>query len=325
MHNYPYANQAYTNDDVIKAYNNLKKNKIIKIDKSNKDNGIKNYKGDKYQTKLFIKEPLTLVIDMSYGDYKNNYIWLTDYFVEEARMDCNSEKKGSMIDTYNKIQNKLPNDKKIARKMLLNNISSWCGVYPVNVAYSIYKIFKPKKILDMSAGWGDRLIASTMYNPELYVGIDPNTKLVNGYKKIIETFVPEKFRNNYQMICDAFEDSKLDPEIKFDLMFSSPPFFIAEHYSNDDKQSFNRYDNIEKWLNNFMFPSLKKIWGLLNDNGYLAIDINDVTVDNQVINYVEKINSYIDTLFNAEYQGVIKWKYKGKNNAIPIWIWKKIA
>lgn len=316
---YPYARNEYSKQDIINLYNQLKKNKIVLFEKRNsKDNNIKNYIG-KYQTDKFNDNYFIININLAYASYKHRIILLTDYFQEDARIQCNDKLEGSMLDTYNslKIQNV-----QITRKMLFDKVTKWCGVYPINIALTVYKIFKPKTILDMSSGWGDRLIAATMFNPELYVGIDPNKNLVQGYKQIIETFGNANF-NKYKMICDAFEDVDLK-DYKFDLMFSSPPFFIAEKYSTDEKQSFNRYKSIEQWLNNFMFVSLKKIWYHLNHGGHLVIDINDIKVEGQLEHFVDKINDYIDTFDTSEYLGVIKYKYFGQTHTNPIWVWKKI-
>lgn len=316
---YPYAKNEYSKDDVINLYNQLKKNEIVLLDKRNsKDSDIKNYIG-KYKTDKFNDNYFTININLPYGAYKHNIIWLTDYFQEDARIQCNSEIKGSMLDIYNSLKTQ---NIHITRKLLFDKITKWCGVYPINVALTIYKIFQPKKILDMSSGWGDRLIAATMYSPELYMGIDPNKNLVQGYSEIIKIFSESNF-NKYKMICDAFEDVDLK-DYKFDLMFSSPPFFIAEKYSADEKQSYNRYKSIEQWLNNFMFVSLKKIWGHLNHGGYLVIDINDIKVEGRLAHFVDKINDYIDTFDTSEYLGVIKYKYAGQNHTNPIWAWKKI-
>jgi hypothetical protein len=314
MDGYPFAKLEYSINDVLKLYYNLKTNRIIKIDKS--PIKIKHYKGETFDTVNFNGKPITIVVSYPYTKYKYEIIWLTDYFQEKSRVQCNSERHGSMLNTFNNLKKQGP----VTRCMLLDNIKTWCGVYPINVAHTIYKMFKPKRILDMSSGWGDRLIAATMYDPELYVGVDPNKSLFSGYKNIIDAFAIKK--EKYVMINDAFEDANITG--MFDLMFSCPPFFIAEKYSSDEKQSFNRYNDIDNWLNNFMYVSIRKIWSHLNRDGYLIIDINDTKVKGETVHFVEKINRYIDSFTTSEYQGVIKWKYNHKNHANPIWVWKKI-
>lgn len=40
----------------------------------------------------------------------------------------------------------------------------------------------------------------------------------------------------------------------FDLMFTSPPYFNLESYSNDNFASSSNYNNYDKWLKDFMIP-----------------------------------------------------------------------
>ena len=58
-------------------------------------------------------------------------------------------------------------------KLFGNNIDEICkDLYQHQIECGHHLVrFKPKKILDMSSGWGDRLMAATMFDPKLYVGI----------------------------------------------------------------------------------------------------------------------------------------------------------
>jgi 16S rRNA G966 N2-methylase RsmD len=343
---YPYAKILYNKNYILQIYNQLKKNNIIEIikeeDAVENNKNIKNYVGTLFPL-TYNNYYMTIVIRVDYEAYKK-MIGLTDYFQEAARIKCVPKGGISPYDLfYNKNYNKVwikrivpiykqysghQMDKKkfyhIIKNKFAEKIRRWCGVYPINIALTIFTMFKPKKILDMSSGWGDRLIAATMYDPNLYVGVDPNTSLIGGYKEIINTFVNSENRQKYIMINNAFEDTDLSKYDKFDIMFSSPPFFIAEEYSKDQKQSYNRYNSIEKWLNDFMYSSITKIWSHLNDNGYLVIDINDTKVDNEVVNFTEKINLFIKQLTDAKYIGVLRYRFTSQKETNPIWVWQKI-
>ena len=55
----------------------------------------------------------------------------------------------------------------------------------------------------------------------------------------------------------------------FDTIFTSPPYFNVEKYSDEDTQSYVRYKNIDSWNEDFlhkaigkMIPTLKKGWDL---------------------------------------------------------------
>ena len=61
-----------------------------------------------------------------------------------------------------------------------------CNNFQVIITMNIYKYFKAKRILDSSAGWGDRLVAAITSGIE-YVGVDPAKCQKPLYHKIIKT------------------------------------------------------------------------------------------------------------------------------------------
>jgi hypothetical protein len=60
------------------------------------------------------------------------------------------------------------------------------------MALNVLKLFRPRKWLDISAGWGDRLAAAIAYTQlsggdfEKYLGTDPNECLQGGYRAMID-------------------------------------------------------------------------------------------------------------------------------------------
>ena len=79
----------------------------------------------------------------------------------------------------------------------------FCNNFQVTLAYTIYKIFKPTRIFDSSAGWGDRLIAAIAAKIP-YTGVDPSNCLSKKYKNIIKTLSSNP--NDYQVISLGIED-----------------------------------------------------------------------------------------------------------------------
>ena len=45
------------------------------------------------------------------------------------------------------------------------------------------------------------------------------------------------------------------PDYDYDLIFTSPPYFILENYTEigKEKQSITNYSELNAWLNNFLF------------------------------------------------------------------------
>jgi hypothetical protein len=63
----------------------------------------------------------------------------------------------------------------------------YCSQFKPLIAKSMYDTFQAKRVLDFSAGWGDRLVGFLASGAESYVGIDPNSKLHEPYQKIADS------------------------------------------------------------------------------------------------------------------------------------------
>src|SRR5690606_6766490 len=124
---------------------------------------------------------------------------------------------------------------------------------------SLIDFFGIDSWLDISAGWGDRLIASIVRGVR-YVGVDPYVELHEGYKEIISTLAPKNMQHRYTMICDGFENDYFigHEEERFDLVGTCPPFFDLEWYSNSPNDSIRRYPTQAEWTGKFLIPSIRK-------------------------------------------------------------------
>lgn len=284
---------------------------------------------------------------------------ITDYFSEEARMQTivNSGGSGGVrISPYEwwysdwrkeLFQHLLSTGQEISTESLHENMHHMikeATLFKVSMSYSVIRVLgeylgcspdKPTglRYLDMSSGWGDRLISALAAGCSRYLGYDPNQKLQSAYRQIlselgkhsgIEKSVLDSF---FEVRCEPFEKAKL-PKEEFDICFTSPPYFKYEIYSKESTQSVSSYPEYNQWLNKFLFVSLRKIWYVLREGGLLAIHIQDLPV---MPNICSLVNLFIQAkLTNAEYMGVISSQYRedeeddqsGKPRR-PIWIWKK--
>ncbi len=194
----------------------------------------------------------------------------------------------------------------------------------------VYEYFDAKNILDFSSGWGDRLSGAMATNcVENYVGIDPNTNLLDGYSKQIEKFGNGK---NIKMIMQPAEEALNELEYNPDLIFTSPPYFVIERYSKDSTQSWQRYKKIENWLNLFLFPVIEKSWNLLENGGHMAINISDVYCNHRINQICDPMNDFISSLGNSKKVENINYRMAKRINSNsskdgifvePIWVWKK--
>lgn len=198
-----------------------------------------------------------------------------------------------------------------------------------SVVKSIYKVFGARKVLDLSMGWGDRLVGFLASEATSYVGIDPNTALHPLYEGIRDYCATDK---ETEFICAPAEDADLGDH-RFDLVFTSPPYFDRERYSDEDTQSWKRYPTDQEWLEGFLFRALKNAWDHLEEGGRIVINISDVKIgkDDYKIVCVPMLE-YMESL-GAIYEGIIGYKLKKRPNdpfikegtelGEPIFIWSK--
>jgi 16S rRNA G966 N2-methylase RsmD len=115
------------------------------------------------------------------------------------------------------------------------------------LAVAIIRRFKATRMLDISAGWGDRLSAAIATNLAKYQAFDPNTSLKEGHDRIINAFVPVEQRRCFNITYTGFEHAQLKAD-EFDLVFTSPPFFDFEIYTALPGQSVDTYKSLDAWL-----------------------------------------------------------------------------
>lgn len=113
--------------------------------------------------------------------------------------------------------------------------------FPPNIAKYIYNKYGGERVLDFCAGFGGRLLGFWHSNVKEYVGIDPNKKL--KHNEMISWLRENDFYNKKKasIIYSSAEDVNYDELGKFDLVFTSPPYFNSEIYSEDETQSLTRY------------------------------------------------------------------------------------
>lgn len=155
-----------------------------------------------------------------------------------------------------------------------------CSNFRPGYAAYLYRRFVPPggTVLDTSAGFGGRLvgaIASTVVGH--YIGIDPNKPSIEGSKKLLALLGREDFA---EFVVQPAEDIKVQRWAgRCDFMFTSPPYFNKERYSDDPNQSGNRYPQADVWREKFLVPMMKLTYASLVDGGHAAINIADVLVE----------------------------------------------
>lgn len=159
-----------------------------------------------------------------------------------------------------------------------SNSSQISNFRPV-AACSIVKHFKAKRVLDICAGWGGRLLWAMSAGAE-YVGIDPNRWSVIGNRLFInemENSNNTRYSNTCDLINAAAEDVLSNGhqllEKPFDIVLTSPPYFDLEEYSHDKNQSRVRYKDYGTWLREFLCRSIRLSSNYLTKEGLVLLNV----------------------------------------------------
>jgi len=148
-------------------------------------------------------------------------------------------------------------------------------------------------IYDPSSGWGGRMLGALAAGADRnihYVGTDPNP----------DCFIPELGISRYEYLGDFYNDNvrqsnyttyelfQSGSEViqkerrfhkykgKIDLVFTSPPYFNAEGYSDDKNQSSVKFPEYDAWRDGFLKQTLATAVKYLKSGGYLLWNIADI-------------------------------------------------
>ena len=209
--------------------------------------------------------------------------------------------------------------------------SGECTNFPLTIALGVYQWFNAHDILDISAGWGDRAIAAAAWNkqashPVSYTGLDPNPALAPRYDKMFDMLAPDA---KFSFITTPAEDWEPPEKAKYDLIFTSPPYFNLETFAEGEDaktQSTERYPNDIAWVRKFIIPALNIAWGRLRVGGNLVLSIEDSIGKREKTLYTEAIMLIIASEFsNARWRGILATKSAGNTHARPLFCFEKLG
>jgi hypothetical protein len=178
--------------------------------------------------------------------------------------------------------------------------------FPATLSRLIYSIYIEEYfdkdndelwILDPCQGWSGRMtgLLAAFCNPLLenikvkYYGTDVNKDTADRFEMIV------KFWNNYinsriskdfklyrsfvpaeKMLTDRVFKTLVN---KFDMAFTSPPYFNREVYSTDKNQSANLYSTYEHWRDGFLKGMIENTFELLKPAGQFWLNIADINTN----------------------------------------------
>lgn len=187
-------------------------------------------------------------------------------------------------------------------------------------------------VYDPSSGWGGRILgAMSVSRPIHYIGTDPNTENfipelgISRYEYLADFYlrsigekgntISNKFfqteeNHTYEVFQDGSELIGTNPKFqkyrgKLDFVFTSPPYFNREQYSDDETQSFKAYSQYSDWRDNFLRPTLTTAVEYLKSDRYLCWNIANIRVSSNKVIHLEEDSIQILKELGMEYKGKI--------------------
>lgn len=276
----------------------------------------------------FQNKTVALVVDDNAYDKINK---LVDYFSEEPRIHGKRKGCSSQFDYYNanydtvvsKAQDLMRQNPTQPLRFHLREalylLNKECSSFSISITKEIFRYFGSKIVLDPSAGWGDRLLGAAAAGVLAYHGVDPNSSMETSYNEMI-SFVRDHstIGENYSVLIDDFLKASIEKE-SYDTVFTSPPFFDYEIYSNDPGQSIIGRTDVKEWLDDFLYPYLRKAWDSLVIGGYMILHISNTGTDR----YVQSMSRFVNDDLHGEFFGIIAITDAYLNYAWPLWVWRK--
>ena len=186
---------------------------------------------------------------------------------------------------------------------------------------------EPLNIYDPSAGWGGRILGAMSSKKRIhYIGTDPNTdNYIDELGKTRYEYVADFFnehgletnlfweeeKNTYHVFQEGSEHIGKHPDFqqykgKLDMVFTSPPYFDREQYSDDDAQSFKSYPLYHDWRDNFLRPTLENAYNSLKSDRYLLWNIADIKIGKSTFHPLEQDSIDIIESLGGECKGKLK-------------------
>lgn len=231
---------------------------------------------------VFVIPPIG-VLDPKSGRWKKRKeLWIKDYGKnKEVGFPIKSElgRKDNLILDQKKITN--PKSAYVGEQQLLNRIGlTGTSIFDPVLCECMYRWFTKKddKILDPFAGGSVRGIVASKLNQN-YTGIDLSKNQIDHNKiqgkDICKAYMPT-------WICDnGLNVDKLDE--KFDFLFSCPPYYNLEKYS-DNKEDISNM-NYADFLKDYR-KIIKRSCDKLKDNSFAVFVVGEVREKGNYVGFV---------------------------------------
>ena len=212
--------------------------------------------------------------------------------------------------------------------------------YPPMTAKYLYERFtedlKDQEVIniyDPSAGWGGRILGAMAVRDDRrihYIGTDPNSDNFNDdgnyskYASLADFYNTKTYRGNpffsetntYEIFQEGSEEISKHPDFqkykgKLDFIFTSPPYFNREAYSEDENQSYKKYgSSYENWRDGFLRPTLETCAEYLKPGRYMAWNVADLLISGKYLPLEQDSKDILEE-FGLEYKYTLKMALEG--------------
>lgn len=174
---------------------------------------------------------------------------------------------------------------------------------------------------DPSMGWAGRLIGFLAASKHMelknkravYIGTDPNEQIFDRYKSI-EAFWKQYINTKnciaeVKPLCIGSEEFHHSDEFKEfkgrgSVVYTSPPYFAKERYSDDPGQSYMKFAAYEDWKEGFLKQTIQNAYDFLMPGGLFFWNIADVYIGSKKMP-LENDSKVLAKEIGFEYQEVL--------------------
>jgi hypothetical protein len=170
------------------------------------------------------------------------------------------------------------NDNLVAENCYLFGKSWITNFQPLVVVQLIRKyVVNTKSVYwDPCGGWGGRMLGAYLSDRiRDYICCEPAELTCSGLQQMacdIKSWSTKKFYANVRLT--GAEEVTLPAE-SVDFVFTSPPYYDIERYSNEPTQSWKRFSTFDDWTKGFLQPLMTNAYRFLKPDRYCLINVKN--------------------------------------------------
>jgi hypothetical protein len=176
-----------------------------------------------------------------------------------------------------------PYARELKRYIRRNSTAYDVTQYPAHIAKTLVTMFNAQHVLDLSAGWGDRLSGFLASSCRTITLIEPRqsacVKYGQQHEAVKQMISPKTL--NIQKAC-AEDALATVPDGSVDLIHTSIPYFNCERYpydkETDARQAWCKFKTCDDFNTGFLTPVLKNSLRVLSAQGVLALNVDNTDV-----------------------------------------------